>query len=262
MASKIEWTEETRNVFVGCSKTSPGCKNCYAEKMARRLKAMGNPHYGVVIDDNGKWNGKVHFVGDAIAKMLRSRKPKMIFVNSMSDTFHESVPVEWLDKLWNVMGQTRWNTYQILTKRAKRMYEYLKDKEPLPNVWCGVSVENQAAADERIPFLLQTPAAIRFLSCEPLLGPIDLDGYIGTELQLSDYDFDIGDGVDFVIVGGESGPKARPCHPDWVRSIRDQCQLFEVSFFFKQWGGTNKKKSGNLLDGKVWQQMPQMMEAQ
>lgn len=268
MASKIEWTEETWNPIVGCSKVSAGCKNCYAETMARRLKAMGKSAYQNVVGDNGKWNGEIKRAAYWLDKPLERKKPTMYFVNSMSDMFHNGVTPDMLTAIWDVMRQTPQHTYQILTKRALRMNGIFNAGylPVLPNVWLGVSVEDQSAASTRIPQLVTTPAAVKFLSCEPLLGPIDLD------LQGQNYGRDSHhEYIDWVIVGGESGSKARPCNPDWVRSIRDQCEAAQVPFFFKQWGKwkpisekpdlvfdpVGKKKAGNLLDGQQWEQYPQ-----
>ena len=248
--TKIEWTGQTWNPITGCTKVSPGCKNCYAERMAKRLKAMGKPQYQNVIGDNGKWNGVISFVESALEKPLKRKKPTTYFVNSMSDLFHDGVPDIWIDQIFEIMAACPQHTFQILSKRPGRMKEYIKIMtassfqpfryEPLPNVWLGVSVENQAAADELIPHLLQTPA-IRFLSCEPLLGPIDFkqsanltfrDKLMFPPQPGKTYQDEYG--IHWIIAGGETGPNARPCHPDWVRSIRDQCQAASVPFFMKQ----------------------------
>ncbi len=243
MSTGIEWTDETWNPVVGCTRVSPGCQHCYAERMAKRLsKNPSTPQYAGTVDDNGRWTGQVNLVESALLKPLSWRKPRMVFVNSMSDLFHESVPDEYIDKVFAVMAQAHHHTYQVLTKRPERITEWAAGAHlrmtrcfrnfhdytesvgpwPLPNVWLGTSAENQATLDERLPHLLATPAAVRFLSLEPLLGPIDVRGRL--------------DGIDWVIVGGESGPGAQPMHPDWVRSIRDACVEAEVAFFFKQWG--------------------------
>lgn len=276
--SKIEWTEQTLNPITGCTKVSPGCKNCYAETMAKRLKAMGQPQYQNVIDSNGWWNGHIEFVESALKKPLKRKKPTMYFVNSMSDPFHERMKDEWLNKIWLTMAACHWHTFQVLTKRAERMYEWLKDRTPLKNVWLGVSVENQETANRRIPYLVSTPSMTHFLSCEPLLAPIEL------ELQGCNYGRDdLHEYIDWVIVGGESGQNARPCRPDWVRSIRDECQAAGVPFLFKQWGEwyplysadeadnypdaqmtddhrfvrIGKKRAGRLLDGRTWDEFPE-----
>lgn len=296
--TKIEWTDEVWNPVTGCSKVSEGCKNCYAERFSHRFGWTKKPW----TVGNAEENVKLH--PERLEQPLRWRKPRKIFVNSMSDLFHEQVPFEFIDKVFAVMALSPKHTFQILTKRPKRMLEYFKSvderaryftalpnrsvdyesgricellrnstpgtppidrKWPLSNVWIGVSVENQKVADERIPLLLQTPATIRFLSLEPLLGPIDLSGYKPFDGECFCQDKTVGckprlandcpeSAVDWVIVGGESGPRARPMHPDWVRSLRDQCQQAGVPFFFKQWGG--KKKAGRLLDGEEWNELP------
>lgn len=252
--TKIQWTEKTYNPIVGCTRVSPGCEHCYAERMARRLQAMGQEKYQGTIDKNGRWTGVLNLGSEeTIEAPLRNKKPMTYFVNSMSDLFHKEIPFWWLKAIWDVMRDTPQHTYQILTKRAGRMAQTIpalvESYGILPNVWLGVSVENQKYAGERIPYLLQTPAAIRFLSCEPLLGPVDLDGYVGTELQLSDYDAHIGDGVDWVIIGGESGPGARPFDLSWAYSLVSQCQAAGVAVFVKQLGrnpidGINGYKTG------------------
>ena len=317
--SKIEWTGETWNPIVGCSIVSPGCTNCYAMKMAARIlnitagKALekarmvragfidyGTPeqrqdelqalrshpsHYdGTIKYVNSKpvWTGRMALAPEhIITKPLRWSKPRTVFVNSMSDLFHEDVPDEWIDKVFAVMALTPQHTYQVLTKRSARMQAYIAraDDEhgdfferladaavaisdnpcaahvdsidwPLPNIWLGVSAERQQEADDRIPYLLNTPAAVRFVSAEPLLGPIDFDavkythtaGFFGGALRWHHRGHcHVQEGLrypslDWVIVGGESGPGARPMHPDWARGIRDQCQAAGVPFFFKQWG--------------------------
>jgi protein gp37 len=255
--SSIEWTERTWNPVVGCSIISPGCHNCYAMLMAMRLKAMAladiaagrqpgrKRHYIEVIGDNGRWNGKVMLVPEALADPLGWTAPQMVFVNSMSDLFHETLPVEDIRKVMEVMAKANHHTYQVLTKRADRLCELLsgplREFAELPNVWWGTSVENIRHGLPRIDYLRRTPAAVRFLSIEPLLedlGHIDLSG------------------IDWVIVGGESGTRARLLDSAWVRSLRDQCVERGVKFFFKQWGGRNKKAAGRELDGRTWDQMP------
>lgn len=272
--SKIEWTEDTWNPIVGCSIATPGCTNCYAMKMANRIVAMNpNSHYAGTVQDSkagAVWTGKVALAPEKILTApLRRKKPTMYFVNSMGDAFHESVPDEWIDKVFAVMALCPQHTFQVLTKRAERMKAYVsatfsgvtstalyclmheikelaaKEPErtlaigriasgPLSNVWLGVSTERQKEAEERIPLLLNTPAAKRFISAEPLLGPIDLNEVIPHPIS---YSFKHGfNGLDWVIVGGESGKKVRPMHPDWARSLRDQCKAAGVPFFFKQWG--------------------------
>ncbi|HJX17398.1 MAG TPA: phage Gp37/Gp68 family protein [Acidiferrobacterales bacterium] len=238
----IEWTEQTWNPTTGCTKISPGCKHCYAETMARRLKAMGA---------NGYENGfKLSILPERLGEPLNRRKPTTYFVNSMSDLFHNEIPFEFLDQVFDVIRRTPQHTYQILTKRAARMRKYFVPGErTLPaNVWLGVSVENRKYGLPRIDELREIEASIRFLSVEPLLedvGKIDLTG------------------IHWVIVGGESGPKARPMKPEWVAGIKKQCEEQDVAFFFKQWGGwgadgkrRHKKENGRVFAGKTWDQMP------
>ena len=230
--SKIEWTESTWNPATGCTKVSPGCAHCYAERMAKRLKAMGQANYA---------NGFSLTLQDHMIELpLSWQKPQTVFVNSMSDLFHKEVPLSFIQKVFDVILKAHWHTFQLLTKRSERLAK-LSEKLYWPeNLWLGVSVEN-ADYKYRIDDLRRTQAHVKFLSIEPLLGPLG-------SLNLK--------GIDWVVVGGESGPKARPMEPDWVRDIRRQCLKAEVPFFFKQWGGTNKKKAGRLLDGRYWDQMP------
>ena len=230
--SAIEWTDATWNPVTGCTKISPGCKHCYAERLAARLHAMGNPRYR---------NGfQVTLHPDQIHLPLRWKRPRMIFVNSMSDLFHESVPVEFIRQVFDAMSSAPWHIFQVLTKRAKRVAQLANTISWPSNVWQGVSVEN-ADYTWRIDHLRLVPSAVRFLSVEPLLGPIP-------NLSLK--------GIDWVIVGGESGPGNRPPDGNWVRQIRDQCVAASVPFFFKQWGGKTPKSGGRLLDGRLWNQMP------
>lgn len=232
--SAIEWTESTWNPVTGCTKISPGCQHCYAERMAWRLKGMGQPNYAKGFE--------VTLHPAALSLPLGWKKSQMIFVNSMSDLFHEEVPLEFIRRVFDVMSRARWHQYQILTKRADRLAE-LNPLLPWPtNVWMGVTVES-AHYVRRIDHLRGTGAAIKFLSLEPLLGPLP-----GLNLE----------GIDWVVLGGESGPGARPMNPDWATDIRDQCLAAGVPFFFKQWGGFNKKKAGRLLDGRTWDQMPRL----
>ncbi len=271
--SKIEWTEATWNPIVGCSKISAGCLNCYAERMARRLsKNSKTPQYAGLIDCGGRWTGETRLVESALDQPFRWRKPRRIFVCSMSDLFHPETQDEWIDQVFAVMTFCPQHTFQILTKRADRMLEYFERGQalgpdvnyvlhamkfvcPLPNVHVGVTVENQDAADSRIPLLLQTPAAVRYVSVEPMIGPVDLDEYIkGTRWFASEWPMERW--LDWVVAGGESGPNARPMNPDWVRALRDQCVEAGVPFFFKQWGGANKRKAGRWLDGRTWDEMP------
>jgi len=241
--SPIEWTEATWNPVAGCTILSPGCTNCYAMRLARRLEAMGQPKYaGITRMSAGraKWNGKIVLDDVALEIPLKWKTPKIIFVNSMSDLFHEKIPVEFVLKVFKVMREARHHTFQVLTKRANRLAE-IATQLPWPdNVWMGVSVENEDYVD-RIDHLRSTPAFIKFLSLEPLLGPLD-------HLDL--------DGIDWTIAGGESGPNARPMNPNWVRSIRDQCNSAGVAFHFKQWGGVQKKQAGRTLDGRTWDELP------
>lgn len=309
----IEWTEATWNPLRGCSRVSEGCRNCYAERMAARFAKPGEPYGGLI--ENGHWSGQVKLVEDHLDNPLRWRKPRRIFVNSMSDLFHESLHDDVVDQVFAVMALAHRHTFQVLTKRPDRMLDYLsRDRRLLwataalltlcdeitsdhiqhgptilPNVWLGVSVEDQAAADKRIPLFLQTPAALRFVSCEPLLASVDLTRWLphrhscrcaecyARALKKPDRY-----AIDWVIAGGESGPGARPMHPDWARSLRDQCQDAGVPFFFKQWGEfeplrkgdwagryekgcstdygeflrVGKQATGCLLDGEEWKQFP------
>lgn len=253
--SNIEWTGKTLNFLAGCTRVSEGCRNCYAEKMAKRLAAMGQKKYEGLLTDDGRWNGKLNIDEKAFDVPGKTKKPTTFFVNSMSDLFHESVPDAWLDKIFDVLEDNPHHIYQILTKRPERMQAYLSKRWKvayLPQfIWLGVSVENQQAADERIHHLLNTPAAVRFLSCEPLLGPVDLNSVDRGSIGMNGFPDPVGafaewqekpmraklrDGIDWVIAGGESGPGARPMHPEWARSLRDQCQAAGTAFFFKQWG--------------------------
>jgi protein gp37 len=302
----IEWTEAVWNPTQGCTIVSPGCKHCYAMRMAHRLqhnpKIPRSGYRGVTKKSKAGpvWTGRVNMAKTALLKPLRWRKPRLIFVNSMSDVFHENLTSAQIARVWAVMAIAKQHTYQVLTKRPRKMLEWLSDPAtrftvelamrainptskleawPLPNVWCGASVEDGRRAKERIPVLLQVPAAVRFLSMEPLLGKVDL----GAILKKQDFKK-----LDWVIVGGESGPKARPMHPTWARDIRDACLKSGVGLFFKQigswawvsdrkathWMSENgqmfdvpmngcqgmrygsKKSGGRKLDGQLWQQMP------
>ena len=239
--SSIEWTESTWNPITGCTKISPGCKHCYAERMAKRLKAMGSPNYA----DGFKLTLHEH----VLELPLTWKKPQTIFVNSMSDLFHKNVPLEFIQKVFDVMNKTPWHTYQVLTKRSDRLKELNKELTWGKNIWMGVSVENQDYT-YRIDDLRNTNAYVKFLSVEPLIGPI-------RKLKLNK--------IKWVIVGGESGPKARPMKEEWVLDIKDQCKSANggvgVPFFFKQWGGINKKKTGRLLEGKTWDELPVLKKA-
>jgi len=230
--SKIEWTESTWNPVTGCNKLSPGCKHCYAERLAKRLKAMGQANYR---------NGfKLTLQPHMLELPLKWKKPQTIFVNSMSDLFHVDVPLQYIQQVFEVMNQAHWHRFQVLTKRADRLEELSPQLKWPTNVWMGVSVENQKYV-HRIDNLRNTGAEIKFLSLEPLLGPLK-------DLDLT--------GIDWAIVGGESGYGARPIKEEWVLDIRRQCSAFGVPFFFKQWGGFNKKKTGRLLEGRTYDEMP------
>ena len=320
--SKIAWTDATWNVTAGCTKVSPGCQNCYAATMAYRLAAMEVNQYAGVVNC-GNWTGKVHCLPGNLEIPARWKKPRRIFVNSMSDLFHPAVPFEFVDRVFAVMAICPQHTFQVLTKRPERMAEYFRFNGrqvaimdalervtgaqipgtlwPLPNVWLGTSVENQTVADKRIPSLLRCPAAVRYLSCEPLLGELDLGNGLYSEHDraamdsqyLSPIDGNSTARIDWVIVGGESGPDARPMHPAWVLSLRDQCEEDGTPFYFKQWGewcpgefGTDvpdclgkrvddanyfhyfddppyktwrvgKRAAGCELDGREWHEFPQ-----
>lgn len=298
--SKIEWTDATWNPIRGCSMAkgseAGGCLNCYAARMcARGLPGLNSPTTGepfaIMRESGPRWTGKVELIKSALDLPLHWHKPRRIFVNSMSDLFHESLPNEAIDRVFAVMALCPQHTFQVLTKRPERMVAYLTggpwghieqrasetigtrreipvEHLPLAHVHFGISCENQATANARYPFLLQTPAAVRFLSLEPLLGPIDLGQLIRLphlgERPMIGWNLRK---LDQVIVGGESGPGARPMHPDWVRSIRDQCVSAGVPFFFKQWGGEwgpyefamvriGKGAAGRLLDGRTWDGLP------
>lgn len=306
--SKIEWTEKTWNPIVGCTKISPGCENCYAIKMAYRL--MHNPKMAgrykgtakKMVNGQLNWTGNVNMLSEVLQHPLKVNKPTMFFVNSMSDLFHDAIPFEFIAQVFDVMATTSQHTYQVLTKRPKRMLEFFEwfggtikqngyDSVPtqseslldyvsvLPNVWLGVSVENQKALDERVHILLQVPAAIHFLSCEPLLGNLDFKNFRQDFNSVAEAPQKTNT-VDWVIVGGESGHNSRPMHPKWALSIRDQCLQMGVQFFFKQWGeygphpgifhhqkpytfedGTivykaGKHKNGRMLDDVFYDGMP------
>jgi protein gp37 len=244
--TKIEWTDRVWNPVTGCTKVSQGCRNCYAETIANHFWSRQYPPNP---DGSPRKFTDVRIHPGRIDEPLKWKKSARVFVNSMSDLFHPEVPLELIVMVWQTMARAHWHTFQILTKRPQRMLEFTRwiagpddisvAKWPR-NVWLGVSVENQQGADERIPLLLQTPAAVRFVSCEPLLGPVDLEPYLQYPPLHENYKLTLGTnewrGLDWVIVGGESGPNARPMHPDWARSIRDQCQAAGVPFFFKQHG--------------------------
>ena len=231
--SAIEWTESTWNPATGCTKVSPGCKHCYAEKFAERWRGIPGHPYEQGFD--------LRLWHDRLDLPLTWKKPRTIFVNSMSDLFHKDVPLAFIRKVLDVMNRANWHTYQILTKRSERLLELDGQLPWARHIWMGVSVENEDYAF-RIAHLRRTRSKVKFLSLEPLLGPL-------TNLKLK--------GIDWVIVGGESGPGARPMDLDWALDIRDQCLMAKVPFFFKQWGGVNKKRTGRLLDGRTWDQMPE-----
>jgi protein gp37 len=233
--SHIEWTDATWNPVTGCSKISPGCKHCYAERLANRLRLMGQKNYR---------NGFETTLQPHMLELpLRWKTPKRIFVNSMSDLFHVDVPFSYIKDVFSVMGRTYWHQYQVLTKRSESLLELNPRLDWQPQIWMGVSVENENYL-ERIDDLRKTGAHVKFLSLEPLIGPI-------RNLKLC--------GIDWVIVGGESGPGARPVDPAWVTDIRDQCARAGVAFFFKQWGGVQKKRTGRELEGRTWDEMPEAL---
>jgi len=238
--SSIEWTEMTWNPTTGCDKVSAGCKYCYAEVMARRLKAMGVEKY------RDEFKIKVH--EKELKVPYTWKKPKVVFVNSMSDLFHEKVPVDFIQKVFKVMRDNPQHVFQVLTKRSEvlRYYDSEGWLKWSHNIWMGVSVENQKVKN-RIDLLRETNARVKFLSCEPLIGPLP-----GMNLK----------GIDWVIVGGESGRKPRPMKEEWVLDIKEQCKTADVPFFFKQWGGTNKKKTGRELEGQTWDEMPEILQAE
>lgn len=264
----IEWTDRTANPLVGCTKVSSGCANCYAERDSNSPRLQQFEKYQGIVDSRGHWTGEVRFESKVLAEILRIRKPQKIFLPSMSDPFHPSVKDEWLDQIFAVIALCPHLTFQLLTKRPERMLEYLQSAKqririaavdkgrelalptaeayetcqfewPLPNLWLGVSVENQPAANERIPLLLQTPAAVRFLSCEPLLEKVDIfknSGKWPFTCKITERSY-VDSPIDWVIVGGESGPNARPCDVEWIRSIVYRCKVARIACFVKQLGG-------------------------
>ncbi len=319
--SSIEWTDATWNCLRGCSRVSEGCRFCYAESIAYRFSGAGQPYEGLAVLKNGhaSWTGKVAFIEEHLLDPIRWKRPRKIFVNSMSDVFHESIPDETIDKIFAVMALASQHTFQLLTKRPERMLAYLTEEHqtvsgdvgtakgecslawgrparffpqafkalplnqytqmpwPLPNVWLGVSVENQKAADERIPLLLKTPAAVRFISAEPLLGLLDLEWPKtlypnGPPMCCSGLPNECGCqglptepplilGIDQIIVGGESGHGARPMDPAWARSLRDQCKRWSVSFFCKQMGSVyGEHKGKNIPDDLLIRELPKAKE--
>ncbi len=233
--SPIEWTDATWNPVTGCNKISPGCKHCYAERLSHRLQAMGNKNYR---------NGfEVTLQPHMLDLPLKWKSPKRIFVNSMSDLFHDDVPLEYIKRVFDVMNRANWHQYQVLTKRAERLEQLSSALMWAPQIWMGVSVESEQYLF-RVDHLRKTGAWVKFLSIEPLLGPL-------SRINLR--------GINWAIVGGESGPGARPINPLWVTDIRDQCLEANVAFFFKQWGGVFKKKTGRQLEGRTWDQMPELV---
>jgi protein gp37 len=307
--SEIEWTDATWNPIRGCSVVSEGCRNCYAMSVAARFSGEGYPYEGLAYrnESGAHWTGKVKLIDEHLEDPLRWKRPRRIFVNSMSDLFHESIPTEWILRIFEVMAYAKQHVFQVLTKRPERMkyllhypddgkfhgdsaeHHRLLMTQPLSNVWLGVSCEDQKTADGRIPLLLQTPATIKWVSAEPLLGPIDLSIYMASGFDTPPQN----DILNWVVVGGESGPSARPMHPDWARSLRDQCVAAGAPFFFKQWGAwlhesqtdknlwrqcveagvirgqvqrhvefggftyrVGKKNAGRLLDGREWNEYP------
>lgn len=252
--STIEWTDTTWNPVVGCRKVSAGCKFCYAERMSARLASMaisaerksGGPsagrkaNYKKVVGKNRRWTGGIELVEAALGDPGKWRSPRTVFVNSMSDLFHEDVPLEYIQRVFAVMNENPQHVFQVLTKRPERTAALDSELTWTENIWMGTSIEDKRVAG-RLKELRKVSAKVRFLSLEPLLGPLE-------NLRLKK--------IHWVIVGGESGPKARPMDPKWVESLRDQCLEADVPFFFKQWGGRNKKATGRLLEGKTWDQMP------
>lgn len=254
--SSIEWTDSTWNPVVGCTKVSEGCRHCYAERMARRLAAMAdgaiasgqNPgrkaNYLAVINGRGRWNNTVFLDDSALDAPTTWREPRTIFVNSMSDLFHEDVPIDFIRRVFDTMNRCPQHTFQVLTKRPHVAVKLAPQLDWSPNIWMGTSIEDHRVT-KRVAYLQKIPARIRFLSVEPLIGPI-------SRLPLR--------GIQWVIVGGESGPGARPIQADWVRCIRDRCVAKSIPFFFKQWGGVNKKASGRLLDERTWDELPSLAQ--
>lgn len=243
--TSIEWTDATWNPVAGCAVVSPGCTNCYAMRMAARLDAMGMEKYRGLTRKSGKravWTGRLKLDEQALGAPSRWRKPRRVFVNSMSDLFHEAVPSEFIARVWDVMQRAPQHTFQILTKRPERMREVTSGLPLLQNVWLGTSVENAAVLD-RVESLRQVRAGIRFVSFEPLLGSV-------AEVDLTK--------IDWAIVGGESGPRARAMDPVWVDEIADRCAASGTAFFFKQWGGVNKKATGRTYRDRVWDALPDL----
>lgn len=296
----IEWCDATWNPIRGCTRVSAGCVNCYAERQAARFAGPGGPYEGT-IDTHGRWNGVIKLVPQHLDDPLRWQTPLRIFVNSMSDLFHENLPIEYLDRMFAVMALAERHTFLCLTKRPERMRAYMRDQSqprrdsrgeavlqlarthhlppeiidgrpwPPPNVWLIVSAEDQETVDARVPLLLDTPAAVRGVSLEPLIGPVTLrprprrDQCIYCGLNADAHHDHPGGyrtrGLDWVIVGGESGPHHRPMASRWVRRLRHECQQTGTAFFFKQWGGPTPKANGRILDGVVWSEYPAPLTA-
>lgn len=252
--STIEWTDATWNPVAGCKKVSDGCRNCYAERMSRRLASMATAalangqnagrkaNYLEVVSRTGSWNGSVYLDRASVTEPLKWNTPRIVFVNSMSDLFHEDVPDDFLRDVFETMNSASSHIFQVLTKRAARLADVAGQLKWTDNIWIGTSVEDDRVA-HRVESLRQVKAKVRFLSVEPMIGPLD-------NLDLS--------GLHWVIAGGESGPGSRPMDPRWVRTLRDRCVNSSVPFFFKQWGGVNKKATGRLLDGRTWDEMPNL----
>lgn len=241
--TSIEWTDATWNPVAGCTILTAGCTNCYAMRMAARLEAMGVDKYQGLTRKSGgraKWTGKITLDRKSLGVPLKWSKPRRVFVNSMSDLFHSDVPADFIADVWNVMASTPQHTYQILTKRPDRMIDIIPDLQRLPNVWLGTSVEDSRVL-HRIDEMRQVPAVVRFISFEPLIGSV-----AGAELR----------DIHWAIVGGESGPKARPMDTVWVDEIERMCRAAGTAFFFKQWGGKNKKATGRMLNGRTYDEMP------
>lgn len=243
--SDIEWTDATWNPVSGCTMISPGCTNCYAMRMASRLQSMGHPAYAGVTRKSGRrpvWTGHINLNTDALLVPLRWRAPRKIFVNSMSDLFQDGIPDDFVSSVWDVMRRADWHIFQVLTKRPDNMLRVITENRlpKLPNVWLGTSVESEKYRG-RITLLRRIPAQVRFVSFEPLIGSIG-------KVNLS--------GIHWAIVGGESGPKARPMQQEWVEKIRSQCKAQKTAFFFKQWGGVNKKTTGRVYKGRTWDEFP------
>lgn len=246
--TSIEWTDVTWNPVAGCTIVSPGCTNCYAMRMAARLDAMGMEKYaGLTRRSGGRavWTGKVNLDEGALQAPLSWRRPRMVFVNSMSDLFHPKVPAAFIGRVWETMEKAEDHTFQILTKRPERMAQICTELPVLANVWLGTSVESKEQLD-RLDDLRRVPAVVRFVSFEPLIGALG-------KVELK--------GISWAIVGGESGPRARPMQEEWVDEIRTSCRRSETAFFFKQWGGTNKKKAGRLYEGRTWDEFPSGLQA-